>query len=150
MTKNTNDALAKPITVFAEGTWDMMHYNHIEFLCECKAMGDRLVVGVVSDKSVASYKREPVLTEQERLRTIQALPFVDEAFIYDGPFVGEVHEALCRRAGADIVVYGSPGFDDYYAPSIVAGRFRRLDYRKGLSSSEIIKRIAARVRDDAI
>lgn len=46
-------------------------------------MGDRLVVGVVSDKSVASYKREPVLTEQERLRTIQALPFVDEAFIYD-------------------------------------------------------------------
>ncbi len=150
MTKNTNDAAAKPITVFAEGTWDMMHYNHIEFLCECKAMGGRLVVGVVSDKSVASYKRSPVLTEQERLRTIEALPIVDEAFIYDGPFVGEVHEELCRRTGADIVVYGSPGFDDYYAPSIAAGRFRRLDYRKGLSSSEIIKRIATRVRDGDI
>ena len=57
MTKNTKDALAKPITVFAEGTWDMMHYNHIEFLCECKSMGDRLVVGVVSDKSVALQAR---------------------------------------------------------------------------------------------
>lgn len=61
-----------------------------------------------------------------------------------------MHEALCRRTGADIVVCGSPGFDDYCAPSIAAGRFRRLGYRKGLSSSEIIKRIAARVRDDAI
>ena len=41
MTKTTIDARAKPVTVFAEGSWDMMHYNHIEFLCECKSMGDR-------------------------------------------------------------------------------------------------------------
>lgn len=133
----------KPRTVFVEGAWDLMHYNHIEFLVECRSFGDRLVVGVVSDKSVQSYKRRPLLTEAERLRTIKALPFVDEAFVYDGPFVAEVHEALCQRVGADIVVYGSPGFDDYYAPSIKAGRFRRLDYRSGLSSTEIISRLKA-------
>jgi cytidyltransferase-like protein len=134
-----------PVTVFVEGVWDMMHYNHIEFLHACRIMGDRLVVGVVSDETVETYKRRPILSEAERLRVVRALPFVDQAFIYDGPFTPEVHQALCERVGADLVVYGSPGFDDYYAPSIAAGRFRRLDYREGISSTEIIRRVQERI-----
>ncbi len=135
----------EPATVFVEGVWDMMHYNHIEFLWDSRKLGDRLVVGVVSDASAGGYKRRPVMSEQERLRTVKSLPFVDDAFVYDGPFVADVHEALCQRVGAKIVVYGSPGFDDYYAPSIRAGRFVRMDYRAGASSSEIIKRIKSRI-----
>jgi cytidyltransferase-like protein len=131
--------------VFVEGAWDIMHYNHIEFLIEAKALGTQLIVGVVSDASVATYKRRPILTEGERLRAIKALPFVDEAFIYDGPFTADVHAALVARVSADIVVYGSPGFDEYYKPSIERGIFRRFNYRTGISTSEIIRRVTERL-----
>ena len=134
----------KPRTVFIEGVWDMMHYNHIEFMVEAAAMGERLVVGVVTDYWASTYKRAPIMTEQERLRTVQALPFVDEAFLFDGPYTAELHKKVCARLGADIVVYGSDGFKEYYQPSIDAGRFVRTQYRPGISTTELIKRILDR------
>jgi cytidyltransferase-like protein len=137
----------KKVTVFTEGVWDMMHYNHIEFLVECSKMGNHLVVGVVSDASAMSYKRKPILNEIERLRTIKALPFVDEAFIFSGPFTGKLHEELCEKYEVDLVVYGSKGFDDYFEPSVKAGRMRRLEYRSGLSTSELLQRIKESERD---
>ena len=44
------------IVVLAEGVWDLVHYNHIEFLQDAKAFGNWLLVGVVSDKTTNSYK----------------------------------------------------------------------------------------------
>jgi cytidyltransferase-like protein len=131
----------KTVTVFTEGVWDLIHYNHIELLVECSKMGDRLVVGVVSDASAMTYKRRPILNENERLRTIQALPFVHEAFVFSGPFTGQLHEELCKKYRVDLVVYGSKGFDEYFEPSIKAGRMRRLEYRSGISTSELMQRI---------
>lgn len=132
------------IVVLAEGVWDLVHYNHIEFLQDAKAFGNWLLVGVVSDKTTNSYKRPAILTEDERLRTIRALPFVDNAFVYDGPFVPELEESLIERFEVDVVVYGSPGFDDYYAPAIQRGIMQRLAYRSGLSSTEIVRRVVER------
>lgn len=47
--------------------------------------GDYLIVSVASDQTVRALKREPIICEAERLRMVQALKCVDEAFISRGP-----------------------------------------------------------------
>lgn len=130
--------------VLVEGTWDLLHYNHIEFLLEAKRFGNWLVVGVISDDWVASYKRTPVMNEQERLRTIAALPFVDEAFLYDGPFTAQLMESFLERYRPDVVVYSGGSFQHFYSPAARRGILVTPEYREGLSSTTIIDRIITR------
>jgi cytidyltransferase-like protein len=42
--------------VFTNGVFDLLHRGHAEYLEEARAMGDRLVVGLNSDASVARLK----------------------------------------------------------------------------------------------
>ncbi len=129
------------INVYADGTWDLLHYNHIEFLQECRSYGDRLIVGVVSDRSVLDYKQKTILTEEERVRTIRSLGFVDEVILVDGPFNAHLMRRLIAEHDLSVVVYGSPGFEEYYGPAEELGIMRRPPYRSGISSREIISRI---------
>lgn len=127
--------------VYTEGTWDLLHYNHIEMLRDCLGFGDQLVVGVITDDWVGTYKRRPVLTQDERLRTIRALGFVSEAFLLDGPFDADLMRRIIAKYNPVAVVYGSPGFEAYFEPAERLGLMRRLPYRTGISTSEIIRRV---------
>ena len=42
--------------VFTNGCFDLLHIGHIRYLEEAKSLGDILVVGVNSDRSVRSLK----------------------------------------------------------------------------------------------
>lgn len=46
-----------------------------------KELGDRLIVAINGDEMVASYKRRPFLSEQDRLEVVKACRYVDDAFI---------------------------------------------------------------------
>jgi glycerol-3-phosphate cytidylyltransferase len=112
--------------VFTDGAFDLMHHNHIEFLREACELGDRLLVGVVSDGLCRSYKRQPILTQDERLRAVRALAFVDEACLFEGPFAAAVMEMLIARHAVTTVVYGGHwSRSDYYEPAIRRGAVRR-------------------------
>ena len=37
-------------TILTYGTFDLLHYGHIEYLKKAKEMGDFLIVGVSNDK----------------------------------------------------------------------------------------------------
>lgn len=64
--------------IYTAGVWDMLHRGHLNFLWESKALGDVLVVGVVSDAGCAAYKgHRPLENAQMRRRAIEALGFVD-------------------------------------------------------------------------
>ncbi len=127
--------------VYTEGTWDLLHYNHLEMLNEALKFGDRLVVGVVADEWVSTYKKAPVLNQDERLRTISALGMVSEAFILHGPFVPKLMTFLIEKYKPVAVAYGSGGFDDYFQPAVDLGIMRRLSYRPGITTTEIVNRI---------
>lgn len=58
----------KPIRVYMDGCFDMMHYGHCNALRQARALGDQLVVGVVSDAEVIANKGPPVTPLNERLR----------------------------------------------------------------------------------
>lgn len=72
--------MSKRVITF--GTFDVFHVGHINILERCATLGDTLVVGVSSDALNFSKKqRNPIYCEQDRLKIIQSLSFVDEVFI---------------------------------------------------------------------
>jgi len=129
--------------VYTEGVFDLLHINHVQFLEEAKKHGDFLLVGVCADFLVSTYKRKPVICEQERLYLIEALKVTDAAFITVDPFVPETTIKYINEFNLHALVYGSPGFEEYYQPAIDKGIFRRLVYRQGQSTSGIRSRMAS-------
>lgn len=68
--------------VITFGTFDVFHVGHINILERCASLGNTLVVGISSDALNFSKKqRNPIYSEQDRLKIIQSLSFVDEVFI---------------------------------------------------------------------
>ena len=56
----------KEIRVWVDGCFDCMHYGHANALRQAKAMGNKLVVGVHSDKDILINKGQTVFGEEER------------------------------------------------------------------------------------
>ena len=68
--------------VITFGTFDVFHIGHVNILERCKSLGDTLIVGISSDELNYSKKqRNPIYAEEDRLKIIQSLSFVDEVFI---------------------------------------------------------------------
>lgn len=130
--------------VTINGSFDLLHYGHVYILEEARKLGDVLIVGLNSDRSVQSYKgpTRPIIPEMERARTLLSLRAVDYVHIFDEavpmPFLEEVRP--------HVHVNGS----EYGAECIEADTVRRHGGRihvvqrlEGLSTSEIVDRIIA-------
>lgn len=135
------------MNVLTDGVYDLLHANHVAFLEEARSQGDRLVVAVVSDRIAETFKRRPVIHEDERLAVVAALSCVDEAFILDEPMDGRTMTALLERYRIGAVVYAGDATPEFYVPAEERGIMRRLPYRRGISSSAIIESIVSRRRD---
>ena len=69
----------KPVRVYMDGCFDMLHYGHANALRQAKAMGDELVVGLIPDREVLKAKGcAPVLNESERWALLNCVKWVDE------------------------------------------------------------------------
>lgn len=96
--------------VFTNGCYDLLHPGHITLLERAHAMGDALVVGVNSDRSVRELKgpSRPLVPEDERAEVLAALACVDFVGIFDEPTPRELVAALLPDVlvkGADWGVY---------------------------------------------
>jgi len=71
--------------VFANGCFDLLHVGHVTLLAKARREGDRLVVGLNSDRSVRALKGEtrPVTTEGERAQVLAGLASVDAVVLFD-------------------------------------------------------------------
>lgn len=74
-----NKKKKRPIRVYMDGCFDMMHYGHCNALRQARALGDQLVVGVVSDAEITVNKGPPVTPLDERSQLFLYI----SSFIYD-------------------------------------------------------------------
>ena len=63
--------------VFTNGCFDLVHLGHVDYLEKARKLGDRLVIGLNSDDSVAQLKGagRPIIDEQSRARILAAITF---------------------------------------------------------------------------
>jgi cytidyltransferase-like protein len=63
--------MSKVLTI---GTFDPLHYGHIDLLGRCSGMGS-LTVGVNSDEFVKTFKAAPIMNQGERSLAIMGLGY---------------------------------------------------------------------------
>ncbi len=133
--------------VYVDMVGDLFHYGHVEFLRRARELGDVLVVGVHSDETVASYKRRPVMTMEERIPVVESCRYVDE-IVPDAPL--ELTEEFIREHAVDLVVHGDDMDHDelmtMYRVPYELGIFRTIPYTAGVSTSAIVDRVAEQGR----
>ena len=71
--------------VTTNGVFDILHLGHVKYLEEAKKLGDVLIVGVNTDKSVKQNKgdKRPVNDEKSRLIVLASLESVDYVFLFN-------------------------------------------------------------------
>lgn len=71
--------------VFTNGVFDILHPGHVQLLKYAKSLGDKLIVGINSDRAVQELKGpdRPINNEQSRKSMLEKLDFVDEVVIFD-------------------------------------------------------------------
>ncbi|MCL4208346.1 adenylyltransferase/cytidyltransferase family protein [Patescibacteria group bacterium] len=97
-------------TVLVTGVFDLLHEEHLNFLKKAKKLGNRLVIGIESDKRVKEIKgiSRPVLSEQIRKKNLEKLLLADEVFILPEQFnKPEDHLNLIKKVGAKILAVSS-------------------------------------------
>ncbi|KAF9595834.1 hypothetical protein IFM89_005320 [Coptis chinensis] len=134
----------RPIRVYMDGCFDMMHYGHCNALRQARALGDQLVVGVVSDAEIIANKGPPVTPLHERIIMVSAVKWVDEV-IPDAPYAitEEFMKKLFNECDIDYIIHGDdpcllPDGTDAYALAKKAGRYKQIKRTEGVSSTDIV------------
>lgn len=65
------------IIVYTSVCGDIIHYGHLSYLQNAKALGDILIVGVLTDEAIMTEKPHPIIPFVERLALVNGLSCVD-------------------------------------------------------------------------
>jgi len=132
------------VIVFTNGCFDIIHSGHLDLLKEARSYGDKLIVGLNSDKSISKLKGpdRPIIGQSERKKILSALKFVDEVIIFNE----ENPLKLIKKLKPSILVKGA----DYSKEQVVGGEFvesyggeiKLVKLTKGKSSSKIINKLS--------
>ena len=128
--------------VFTNGCFDLLHSGHVQLLSQARALGDYLVLGLNSDRSVRALKGEsrPVNNERDRARILAQLPYIDAVVIFDEDTPIELMKVIepdIQVKGGDYVKEKLPEFPVMQA---MGKEIVILPFRKGYSTTGILQR----------
>jgi D-beta-D-heptose 7-phosphate kinase/D-beta-D-heptose 1-phosphate adenosyltransferase len=130
--------------VFTNGVFDILHPGHVRYLRDARALGDLLIVGVNSDRSVKALGKapdRPINSEHERAEVLSALSAVDAVVVFDEETPHEIISAL----QPDILVKGADwGENAIVGRNVVearGGRVVRIPLADGYSTTKILERV---------
>ena len=133
--------------IYIDGIWDCYHMGHVLHLKEIKNLDNKnnyLIVGIISDKEAISYKREPIYNESHRKILIESCKYVDK-IIEKPPLI--ITEEFLKKHKIDLVCHGFSNLSDcnkqgaFFKIPIKLNIFRPVKYHKGISTTDIIKKI---------
>ena len=132
--------------VFTNGCFDLLHVGHIKYLSQAKDLGDILIIGLNSDKSVEKLKgnNRPLNSFEDRAKLLAALKSVDLVIMFEE----QTPENLIKEIIPDVLVKGG----DYDIEEIVGyqtvidngGQVKTLSFYDGYSSTNYIDKINKR------
>ena len=138
---------AQLLLVFTNGCFDLLHPGHVRYLKQARQQGDRLLVAVNADETVAKLKgvERPLVPLAERMEVLAALVAVD----YVIAFEEETPARVIRELVPDILVKGG----DWPIEQIVGrdtveaagGKVLSLPFAPGYSTSQLIELIVERL-----
>lgn len=98
---------------FTNGCFDLLHPGHMHVLSQAAAQCDHLIVGLNSDASVKRLKgnNRPIQSEQDRARSLAALPSVASVVL----FAEDTPQTLIETLSPDVLVKGG----DYVVEDVV-------------------------------
>lgn len=132
--------------VFTNGCFDLLHSGHVQLLAQARALGDFLLLGLNSDRSVRTLKgpSRPVNSEADRARILAQLPYIDAVVIFDEDtpveLLSRVKPAIHVKGGD----YVKEKLPEYETVRQGGGDIVILPFRKGYSTTSILSRSAAK------
>jgi rfaE bifunctional protein nucleotidyltransferase chain/domain len=129
--------------VFTNGTFDIIHRGHVEYLAKARQLGEALIVGLNTDASIRRIKGDgrPINPNRDRAIVLAALAPVDYVCFFgeDTPY------RLLRRLRPDVLVKGG----DWKLEAIVGkdimertgGVVKTIGLTRGRSTSKMIQRV---------
>ena len=129
--------------VFTNGVFDLLHPGHLRYLQHARSLGDALIVGVNSDRSVRANKAEgrPITPEAERAEILAALSCVDAAVIFDE----DTPHAIISAVRPDVLVKGADWAQDAIVGRDIVeaggGTVVRVPIAAGYSTTAIVEKI---------
>jgi len=132
--------------VFTNGCFDILHAGHVRYLRHAKRLGDVLIIGLNSDRSVSVIKPgRPLNPEKQRAEVLAALAAVDYVVV----FREKTPYSLIKALKPDILVKGGDWKKEDIIGSDIAKETYSLPYLKGVSTTGIIEKII-RTRGEAL
>ncbi|HEB92274.1 MAG TPA: bifunctional D-glycero-beta-D-manno-heptose-7-phosphate kinase/D-glycero-beta-D-manno-heptose 1-phosphate adenylyltransferase HldE [Gammaproteobacteria bacterium] len=125
--------------VMTNGCFDILHAGHVAYLEQAARLGDRLIVAVNDDASVARLKGpgRPVVPLAQRMAVLAGLSVVDWVV----PFGEDTPERFICAVRPDILVKGGDYRPGQVAGGHCAGEVRILPFLDGHSTSRIVDTI---------
>lgn len=128
--------------IFTNGCFDILHSGHVQLLSQARALGDFLILGLNSDRSVRKLKGEnrPVNNQHDRARILAQLPYIDAVVIFDEDTPVELMQKLkpdIQVKGGDYIKEKLP---EYEVMKGMGKEIVILPFRKGYSTTSILAR----------
>ncbi len=137
----------RKVIVFTNGVFDLLHPGHVRYLQRARALGDALIVGLNSDRSVRAIKGagRPITPEAERAEILSALASVDGVVVFDEETPHDIIAAL----QPDVLVKGADWAEDAIVgrDTVEArgGKVVRIPVEAGYSTTAIVEKIRQRM-----
>lgn len=137
-------AIGKTIAL-TNGTFDLLHAGHVEYLQQASKVADVLIVGINSDASVQKYKSplRPIVSQDERAIVVDAIKGIDFVSIFAEPTA----EHLIELVQPHFYIKGADYTRETLPETAIVERYHGeivfIPFRENCSSTRIINKIAS-------
>ncbi|XP_036321852.1 ethanolamine-phosphate cytidylyltransferase isoform X2 [Rhagoletis pomonella] len=148
-TNEQTSAQKKEVRVWCDGCYDMVHFGHANSLRQAKALGDKVIVGIHTDEEITKHKGPPVFTEEERVKMVKGIKWVDEV-VLGAPYVTTLE--VLDEYNCDFCVHGdditmtAEGVDTYHLVKS-ANRYKEVRRTAGVSTTDLVGRMLLLTRN---